>query len=131
MDKDYRNKAADACIRYAAVLDEIHGFKAMISEALEGCGEPFKAVVGSIGQSELTAPQSHLGRYFQVGGRLPVDSWLGEEPDDDFGSEIFDCEACMKAYALCIRRKRLRQKRGQALRLVRYYGRKAAEVTNG
>ncbi|MNO23694.1 hypothetical protein D3C76_135000 [compost metagenome] len=124
---NYRAKAAEACIRFAAVLDEIHGIKAQIGKAMAGCEMPFDKIHKG-GDIEM---QSHLGRYFDNGGRLPVDSWLGEEPEDDIGSDIFDCEACMKAYALCIQRKKLRQKRGQALRLVRYYGRKAGEQSHG
>lgn len=129
--KNYRDKAAEACIRFAAVLDEIHGMKAKIGSALGGCDQPFDEVVGRDYMGDVTVSQTHLSRYFQNGGRLPVYFFLGEEPDDDYASDIFDCEACMLAYKLCIQRKKLRQKRGQALRLVRYYGRKAAEKVDG
>lgn len=128
--KDYQARAAEACIRFAGVLDEIQGIKPLIIDALEGCDEPFETVVGKDSLGDVTTPQTHLGRYFQNGGRLPVDFFLGDAPDDELGSEIFECEACMQAYALCIRRKKLRQKRGQALRLVRYYGRKAGVQAN-
>ncbi|AUA85202.1 TPA: hypothetical protein ACPFPA_001432 [Pseudomonas aeruginosa] len=129
--KNYREQAAEACIRFSAVLDEINAFKSQIAEALEKCEKPFEMLAGQCGPDPIYVAQTHLGRYFQNGGRLPVDSWLGEEPADELDSDIFECEACLEAFKLCIQRKKLRQKRGQALRLVRYYGRKAREVTRG
>ncbi len=124
---DYRAKAADACVAFASVLDEIQSIKPMIAAALGKCEKPFEKVTGSIGGVPTTEEQTHLGRYFDNGGRLDTGWWAGDEPDDNHDSDISDCPACLEAYALCIRRKRLRQKRGVALRSVRYYGRKAKE----
>lgn len=132
MEKDYKSKAAEACIRFAEVLDEIHAFKKQIAEALGKCEKPFEQKVGSCGTDPIYVEQTHLSRYFENGGRLPTDYFRGEdvEEDEQAGSDINECEHCMLAYKLCIRRKKLRQKRGHALRLVRYYGRKAAESAN-
>lgn len=124
---DYRAKAADACVAFASVLDEIQSIKPMIIAALNKCEKPFDKVVGSQGPDPICEDQTHLGRYFDNGGRLDTGFWAGEEPDDNHDSDISDCPACLEAYALCIQRKRLRQKRGAALRSVRYYGRKAKE----
>lgn len=127
-ETDYRAKAAQACVEFAAVLDEIQSIKPLIAEALEKCEKPFTQTVGSIGPHPITAEQTHLSRYFENGGRLDAAFYAGDEPDDNFDSDISECPACLEAYALCIRRKRLKQKRGIALRSVRYYGRKAQGV---
>jgi hypothetical protein len=126
---DYRAKAAQACVDFASVLDEIQSIKPLIAEALEKCEKPFSQTVGSIGPNPIQVEQTHLSRYFENGGRLDAAFYAGEEPDDNFDSDISECPACLEAYALCIRRKRLRQKRGVALRSVRYYGRKAQGAT--
>jgi len=122
---DYRARAAQACVDFASVLDEIQSIKPLIADALSKCEKPFHQAVGSIGSQPITVEQTHLSRYFENGGRLDAAFYAGEEPDDSFDSDISDCTACLEAYALCIRRKRLKQKRGIALRSVRYYGRKA------
>lgn len=130
---NYKEKAAEACIRYAAVLDEINAFKAQIAETLDKCEKPFEMLLGSCGSEPIYGEQTHLSRYFQNGGRLPIDFFRGEDvaEDEELGSGINECEHCRLAYKLCIRRKKLRQQRGQALRLVRYYGRKAGEASHG
>ncbi|WP_315809473.1 hypothetical protein [Pseudomonas sp. C9-3] len=131
--KNYIEKAAEACIRYASVLDEIHAFKAQIAETLDKCEKPFDVLIGSCGGEPIYYEQTHLGRYFENGGRLPIDFFRGEDvpEDEEFDSNINECEHCLLAFKLCIRRKKLRQQRGQALRLVRYYGRKAGEASHG